>query len=437
MYSSEWLRLDTAAKIFPPSTTKRDSMVFRLICELNEPVEKSVLQRALDVSIEGSPIYRCVLRHGLFWYYLEKTDLQPLVHEESVSPCSPLYDENRTSLLFSLTYYRNRINLEMYHVLADAVGAAKFFKAIIYHYLMEKQGNTLKEETADIRLVNDEEPADQKIVDAFDTYYSKGKVPKQEKTRKAYCMTGSRFPDAHFGIIEGHVSTSALIKKSHELNATLSEMLVSLLIWSFHDSMKRIEEKHPVAIKIPIDLRKYFASCTERNFLGVFDAAHNFSTQGKKFEDVLKSVKSSFKTQLTPKKLTGQIDWYTSFDHTAYIKIVPLVLKSLVLKNVALNEENKASATFSNIGIISMPPELAPYIRLFSLFCSVNRLYAGVCSFSDITTISFTSPFINTSIQRSFFRALSGFGITVEIVANTQVRGTIEARSGEGSPGIS
>jgi hypothetical protein len=197
--------------------------------------------------------------------------------------------------------------------------------------------------------------------------------------------------------------------------------------------MKRIEEKHPVAIKIPIDLRKYFASCTERNFLGVFDAAHNFSTQGKKFEDVLESVKSAFQTQLTPQKLTGQIDWYTSFDHTAYIKIVPLALKSLVLKNVALNEKNKASATFSNIGIISMPPELAPYIRLFSLFCSVNRLYAGICSFSDITTISFTSPFINTSIQRSFFRTLSGFGINVEIVANTQDRETIEARSDEGS----
>jgi NRPS condensation-like uncharacterized protein len=417
MNSSEWLRLDTAAKIFPPSTTKRDSMVFRLVCELNELVDKEILQRALDVSLEGSPFYRCVLRHGLFWYYLEKTNLQPEVHEESTSPCAPLYDANRTSLLFALTFYRNRINLEMYHVLADAVGAAKFFKTILYHYLMEKHGGTLSK---NIHLVNDEEPVDQKIVDAFDAYYSKGKAPKKENIRKAYCMTGERFPESRFGIIEGRVSTTALIKKAHELNVTLSEMLVSVLIWSFQGAMKRIDEKHPVAIKIPVDLRKYFSSCTERNFLGVFDAAHNFSSQGKKIEDVLKSVKSSFKLQLTLQKMMGQIDWYTSFDHATYIKVLPLVFKSLALRNVALAEKNKASATFSNIGIINMPPELSPYIRLFSIMSSVNRLYVGVCSFLDNTTISFSSPFINTSVQRSFFRALSGFGMDVEIVSNTQ-----------------
>jgi NRPS condensation-like uncharacterized protein len=367
------------------------------------------------VSLEDAPIYRCVMRHGFFWYYLEKTDLQPQVHEENASPCAPLYDENRVGLLFSLTYYRRRINLEMYHVLADAVGASKFFKAIIYHYLVKKYGLD-----AEIHLANDEDPADQKIVDAFDTYYSKEKVPKKEKIRKAFSATGRRFPESRFGIIEGHVSTAALLKKSHELNATVSEVLVSLLIWSFQDSMKRMDEKHPVAVKIPVDFRKYFASPTARNFLGIFDAAHNFSTQGKQFEDVLTSVQSAFKTEMTPQKLNGQINWYTSFDHTIYIKIVPLALKTLVLKNAALSENSKASATFSNIGTVIMPPELAPYIRLFSLFCSDPKLYAGVCSFQDTTTISFTSPFSGTSIQRSFFRALSGFGLDVEIVANTQ-----------------
>jgi hypothetical protein len=392
-------------------------MVFRLTCELNEPVDKEILQRALEISLEGSPFYRCVLRHGLFWYYLEKTDLLPEVREESASPCAPLYDANRTSLLFSLTYYRKRINLEMYHVLADAVGATKFFKTILYHYLMEKHGDTLGKH---IDLVNDEYPIDQKIVDAFDTYYSKGKAPKKEKTCKAYCMTGERFPESRFGIIEGHVSTAALKQKTRELNVTLSELLVSLLIWSFQEAMRRLDEKRQVAIKIPVDLRKYFSSCTERNFIGVFDAAHNFSAQGKKFEDVLESVKLSFKMQLTPQKMIGQIDWYTSFDHAAYIKILPLALKSLALRNVAMIEKNKASATFSNIGIINMPPELSSHIRLFSIVSSVNRLYVGVCSFLDTTTISFSSPFVSTSVQRSFFRALSGFGIDVEIVSNTQ-----------------
>jgi hypothetical protein len=184
--------------------------------------------------------------------------------------------------------------------------------------------------------------------------------------------------------------------------------------------MKRRDEKHPVAVIIPVDLRKYFASPTARNFLGVFDAAHNFSTRGRQFEDVLISVQSAFKTETTPQKLGGQINWYTSFDHTGYLKVVPLPLKSLVLKNASLWEKTKDSATFSNIGVITLPPELEAHIRLFSLFCSVPQLYTGVCSFQDTTTISFTSPLSTTSVQRAFFRALSGFSMDVEIVANTQ-----------------
>jgi hypothetical protein len=85
-----------------------------------------------------------------------------------------------------------------------------------------------------------------------------------------------------------------------------------------------------------------------------------------------------------------------------------------------MTEKNRASATFSNLGTISMPKEFSQYIRLFSIYCSVKQLYVGICSFSEITTISFTSPFIKTSIQRSFCRELSRFGIDVEIVANTQ-----------------
>ncbi|GHV84237.1 hypothetical protein AGMMS50212_15770 [Spirochaetia bacterium] len=392
-------------------------MVFRLVCELNETVDRDVLQHALKMSLETSPFYNCVLRHGLFWYYLEKTDIQPEVREEFASPCAPLYDSNRKSLLFELTYYRKRINLEIYHVLADAIGAAAFFKTIVYHYLMEKNHGTIDK---DVRIADDEYPVDQKAADAFDTYYSHGKTPKLPKAHKVYCMGGARFSESRFGIIEGHIPTSALLKKSHELNCTLSEMLVSILIWSIHEDMKLMDEKKPISIKIPVDLRKYYSSSTVRNFLGVFDAEHNFSKHGKKFEDVLNSVKSAFKTQLTPEKIAGQFNRYTAFEHSPYIKVVPLALKSLALKNVALLEKNKASATFSNIGAITMPKEMSSYIRLFSIFCSVNRLYLGVCSFSDITTISFTSPLINSSIQRSFFRTLSSFGIDVEIVSNIQ-----------------
>ena len=279
MVSNQWLRLDTAAKIYPPSTNKRNSQVFRLVCELDAEVEPDVLQNALKTSLEQFPFYRFILRRGFFWYYLEKTDLEPLVREEFATPCASLYDVNRKNLLFELTYYRKRINLEIYHVLTDGMGASAFLKAIVFHYLMEKHSDTLG---AHIRLDDSDSPNDKKIVDAFDTYYSTRKMQKNAvyaKSRRAYRSGGERFSESRLGIIEGHISAAALLKKSHELDATLSELLVSLLIWSIHEDMKVRDEELPVSITIPVNLRKYFPTTSGRNFISVVNAAHRFCEQ--------------------------------------------------------------------------------------------------------------------------------------------------------------
>ena len=63
---AKWNRLDNAAKIFPPTSTKRDTKVFRFACELTEPVEEPLLQQALDQTLELFPFYRSILKKGLF-----------------------------------------------------------------------------------------------------------------------------------------------------------------------------------------------------------------------------------------------------------------------------------------------------------------------------------------------------------------------------------
>ena len=49
---SHWRKLDNAAKIFPATSNKKDTRVFRFYCELKEPVDGSILQSALDKTID-------------------------------------------------------------------------------------------------------------------------------------------------------------------------------------------------------------------------------------------------------------------------------------------------------------------------------------------------------------------------------------------------
>ena len=123
-----WYELDNAAKIVPSTAKGANTRVFRLTCQLREQVDEDILQRALDEIIEDFPIFNCVLHRGLFWYYLEETDLRAKVEEENTPACEPIYIPGRKNLLYRVNYYNNRINLEMFHVLADGTGAFMFFK---------------------------------------------------------------------------------------------------------------------------------------------------------------------------------------------------------------------------------------------------------------------------------------------------------------------
>ena len=83
-----WRKLDNAAQAFPAAAGKKDSRVFRFYCVLKETVDADTLQRALDLTMEKYPLFRSVLRKGLFWFYMEPRELPALVREEDRPPCS-------------------------------------------------------------------------------------------------------------------------------------------------------------------------------------------------------------------------------------------------------------------------------------------------------------------------------------------------------------
>ena len=79
---ASWRKLDNAAKIFPATSGRADTRVFRFYCELQEEVDEGILQKALDKTVLKYPVFLSVMRKGLFWHYLEKSHLRPAVEEE-------------------------------------------------------------------------------------------------------------------------------------------------------------------------------------------------------------------------------------------------------------------------------------------------------------------------------------------------------------------
>lgn len=249
--AKNWSRLDNAAKIFPPTSGKADTKVFRFSCTLKEKVDSLSLQRALMETMEDFPSFRYVLKRGLFWYYLEEGDFTPAVREEDTTPCSALY-HGSSSPLFSVTYFSARVNLEVYHALTDGTGALQFLRTLIYHYLLLRHPEIARDGAP---LLDYDASRNQRMDDSFDRYYS-GKRRRMKAGPVAYQLRGMRHPQWRQQVIVGTASVSGLLQKARSQGATITELLTAILLLAIDAERPIRARRRPVVITIPVNLQQ-------------------------------------------------------------------------------------------------------------------------------------------------------------------------------------
>ena len=130
-----WVRLDNASNIFLAGRTDADPKVFRISAETDHEVDPHLLQQALDHTYDRYPLYHAVLRRGVFWYYLQDSDLRPVVNADELHTCSALYQVDRRDLLFRVVHHRQRVALEVFHALSDGTGALWFLTDLLTEYM--------------------------------------------------------------------------------------------------------------------------------------------------------------------------------------------------------------------------------------------------------------------------------------------------------------
>ncbi|WP_296626354.1 hypothetical protein [uncultured Negativibacillus sp.] len=411
----DWSRLDNAAKIFPPTSNKQDTKVFRFACQLNEWVDRDILQQAAERTLEVFPTFRSVLKHGLFWYYLEKTDLLPIVEPEYRPPCGQIYDPSSRNLLFEITCYRDRINLEVYHALTDGTGALQFLKTLVCNYLSIKYPQLRQELLSEIEY---DASVSDRGEDSFLKYYDPHQKVKQTKARKSCQLKGARVPEGRLKIIEGIMPVKEVIALAKAHQTTLTVLLTSMMLIAFAQEIPLRKKKRPVILSVPVNLRNYFHSDTARNFFGVIQVGYNFSEGPGTLEDVIAHVKEEFKRELTAEQLGARMAALSKAEHNFVARAVPLVIKDVILWTADTISESYTAGSISNIGKIDLPQAAKPYVKRFDVFVSTDKLQACLCSYGEELTISFTSAFLSANVQKHFFRQLTNEGISVEIQSN-------------------
>ena len=406
-----WRSLDNAAKLFSAASSPKDTRVFRFYCELKEEVKEEILQEALNQTIQKYPVFLSVMRKGLFWHYLEKSELRPVVREEYKEPCSSLYVRDKKTLLFEVTYYKKRINFEVFHALTDGTGATEFLRELVknYLYLIHEEDLEPVELSNQYLTVKDQED------DSFSRYYDPDFPRKKKKKIRAVQIKKGGKGYEELQINEASMSVKELLGIAREKKVSMSVLLTAAFICAIHEEMSRMQEKKPVILMVPVNLRKIFPSDSMLNFFGYIEPGYQFGGGKDSFEDVLEAVKLYFQENLSKEHMAGRMNELIAIEKHKILKWAPLELKNRCIRAGAKMAEQEVTAVLSNMSVVKMPEDYAQYIEKFGVYTSTNRTELCICSYQDTLSLGFTSRYDSTNIQRNFYRILKELGASVKV----------------------
>lgn len=412
-----WDRLDNTAHLFPVIAGDSMSNVYRISVTLTELIQPEPLQRALDIVLPKFDGFNLRLRQGVFWYYFEENGKPaPRVREENTFPCRFIYPNRNNSYLFRVTYYKYRINLEVFHVLTDGMGGINFLKELTYQYLRlvhpELKGDRGDELNSATSLNRE---------DSFLKNYRKSSQ-RGYQTKKAYLIKGEKLSPGEFGLMHGYMKVPELKAVCKRYGVSINEYLVSVFVWSvYQECMHKMPAKRPIRVAVPVNLRPYFNSITTKNFFVMVSAEFAPMKEEYVFEEVIEAVKTSLESQINKENLEKLFSYNVSNEKFFIARAVPLVAKNLAMRIIYTQSALANTTTITNIGNLSVDEAYQPYVEMFHSCLAMSKgqhIKGNICSYGDTLVFTFSYDIADASVQRCFFRKIASDGVGVEIDSN-------------------
>lgn len=417
-----WLPLDNAAKIYPAARSQTWSNVFRLSATLKEEVDVSVLQSALDVTARRFPSIAARLRRGVFWYYLQQLSEVPTVREENSYPLARMSKEEVRQCAFRVIVCKKRIALEMFHSLTDGNGALVFLKTLVAEYLQQKYGISIPAERGVLGRLED--PSPEELEDSFQKYA--GPLCASRKGTDAFRFSGTPEPGGFLNLTCFHLSVDQVLKKAHEYDISLTGFLCAVMMQAIQNLQKEtvLNQKHrkPIKVLIPVNLRKLFPSKSLRNFAMYTTPEIDPRLGEYSFEEICRAVRHRMGLEVNAKHMSTMIAANVTSERIFAVKIMPLFVKNLVMKAVfnAVGER-KSCLSLSNLGAVTMPDEMMPYVERMDFILGIQATApynCGVLSLGDTLYINFIRNIKEPELEYHFHCVLRDMGLQVQVESN-------------------
>lgn len=416
--------MDTASFLYSAMQREEYSMIFRFSAMMEEEIRTDCLQRAIHKMKMRFPQFFFRIRKGVFWYYFEENKAEgPFVKEDVSYPCMPIRFNDDGGWLVKFITYKKRISIEVFHAVADGMGALTFFKTLLAQYLREC-GYVIPNERG-ILDINDK-PNPDEWEDAYSRYagkYSRGL--KLEK--RVYNNIGTPEPFYTFNVTMGFIKFAQLKKVASKYGCTVSEYIASVLIYILIEKQKSegFYNEKPISVCVPVNLRAYFQTKTLRNFMQVVQVLVDPKLGRYSINEIAKIVSAQMKLNCSQQALRAHFTKNVKLQNNILLKLFPIFIKEPILKS-RYNKDGVLpySVLFSNVGIFKVPQEMQRHIRHMEVIqgqTTIPRPQIAVISYADTMEITFSGTQKENDLEREFFRFLIRDGISVKIESNRKI----------------
>jgi len=408
------LRLDNAANIYPASMSKEYCSLYRMLITMAENIDVTILQTALTTVAERIPTFRCTLKAGAFWWYLDRCDAEPLVRP--LKPLKYFRFKEQDGLLYRISVSGKDLSLDVFHALADGNGAMVFLMTLAGEYIRQRYGTAIQYNY--LVLDPKDRPVYAEVEDSFKTVFS-GRHGQLEKNVDAYHIRGTVMPFGTVKDLRVELQADAVRQVGKRYDCTVTELLTAAMLYALQQEHRMDAGKKKssaLKVSVPVNLRPLYHSRTVRNFSSYVNLGVDVKDGYLTFEELVKAVKAQKEHDLKKENLEPKIAANVELEEMLLVRMIPLLIKHRIIDIInLLHGDRYCSQTLSNIGNLNVPKALLPYIQSVDFALGRQRGNSGAVScvsYNGRLCLHMTRKIYSDRFEQAFLYQLQRLGLT-------------------------
>lgn len=353
--------IDNSAILYLSLIRKHHTNIFRFTVTLTEPIQPELLQTAVNHVHHRFPTIFSGFKPGFFRYAQVPSEHPPVVQPDpglliNMTPAEI------ARCAYRVYYLDKQIIIEGFHANTDGYGMIASFSTLTAEYLHLRYGLDIPVgyPVFDIQ----EEPKTEETEDSYVTY-SNAK-PLHMPSRYSYQLPGMN-PKCGPVIRETLMyPVEDLLSCARRYGVSITALLSAVMAASIMELQHNRKEStiRPVRIMVPIDLRKIFPSKTLRNFILYALPTMEATDYGCSIQDLSRRFSSQIKDHLRKENLAGIIAYHVKTQSNPLFRMLPSRLKCAMMRLAyTYFGESNSSLTMTNLGTISLPDIMVPYVE--------------------------------------------------------------------------